>query len=775
MKELQAAIGTMRASFSKRRYPFVGLVGAAILGILSAYFLPVPAWPYALGATGFGAAMFVFRRTEFCLALTFCVLAAVFLWETRESPVEKFAKQFGEERAVVTLEGIVGNEPLIRENNISFIFRVSKIKTQVVEFQGACSVLVFSKKAPIGIGDRLEIVAAIQRIPRARNPGEFNARYWNWLRGIYFDVSVTNPMDIKVLSAGEGEWLTRQSLRVREWIMQTLVRGISNDVEVSSVLQTIVLGTVVGTSDATEEAFRRTGTYHLFSVSGLHVAMIATLLWYLARILRLKRGYAVIVIIPLLFAYAFLTGWQPSSVRAAMMACVVLIGLLVSRQSQVFNSLSGAAFLILLFNPRELFNHGFQLSFGVVASIVILAAPLQKIIRSKLQPDSFLPRQLVSEKERLIRAALCSVVGVICVSAAAWIGSFALTAGYFHGISLSSIPANLFAVPLAFIILALAMVSLLCGLVFPPLVSVFNNANWLFLKILLIGVDAFARIPGSYVNVGTPEWNPPLGEIQVLDLGAGGAAVLHAGGLTCLVDCGREGDAKRTVIPYLKTRGVSSLEWVALSHGDVKHIGGATLLLDTFPAGHIMDSGVDDRSRYHEIANRYLEEHQLPKRIVRPGDVVEIGKNTTAKILFPPLELQKGASDDKTLVLLFQIANRRILMMSDAGYATEQFLLESHADVKADILIIGRHFSGLNGNADFLAAVNPRIVIATAADYPASERLPEGFEERLQKTDSRLFRMDKTGAVHLRIFKDRYEVDTFLSDEHLTHRFHLAQ
>ncbi|MEO6054854.1 MAG: ComEC family competence protein, partial [Chthoniobacterales bacterium] len=286
--------------FHKRRYPFLGLALAAIAGISTAYYLPVTAIAYAAASVGFACGALLLRRTALCLAMTFCVMAAIFLWQTRESPAEQFAKQFGSERAVVTLEGTVVDEPEIRDERMRFVFQASRGSSKDSPFPHSISVLVFSKSFPVGVGDKLEITGSLQRILPVRNPGEFDARSHNWLQGIYFDFFVTDPMDVKVISIGKGEWLKRNFLHLRAWIMQTLGRGISDDVEVASVLQTIVLGTIAGTSDATEEAFRRTGTYHLFSVSGLHVAMIATILWYLSRIFRIRRNYAVIVIIPLL-------------------------------------------------------------------------------------------------------------------------------------------------------------------------------------------------------------------------------------------------------------------------------------------------------------------------------------------------------------------------------------------------------------------------------------------------------------------------------------------
>ncbi|MEO8824496.1 MAG: ComEC/Rec2 family competence protein [Chthoniobacterales bacterium] len=772
---MRPLIARLCVLIGKRRYPFLGLALSAMLGILVAHGLSIPAIVYGALALVMGFGLFFFESSALCLALTFCVFASVFLWKTRESPQEVLASNFADQRVVVVMEGTVCEEPVVHDERVRLLFHADKVLQDGCPLVSPLNVVVFAKNISPGIGDRLKIVASLQRIPRARNPGEFDVRSWDWIRNIYFQATVSRPEDVITLGYGESNWLQREAVATREWIMKTLSNGIASDSEVSSTLQTIVLGNVAGTSEATEDAFRHTGTYHLFSVSGLHVAMLATIFWYILNTLRVPRRYAMIMIVPLLFGYAFLTGWKPSSIRAAVMAGIVLSGLIFSRRSLALNSLFGAAFLILIFDPRELFNPGFQLSFGVVASILLIVSPTQRLFRRQLEPDAFLPRQLVSRFERIVRWALCSVAGVICVSSAAWIGSLPFIAGYFHMLSLTSIPANLFAVPIAFIILSLAVVSMGCAVFSSWLSAVFNNANWVFVKLLLLGINTLSTVPGSYLKVKTWQWDPPLAEIVVFDLGAGGATLIHSGSAVYMVDCGGDSDVRWTILPYLNARGVSSLEWVALTHGDARHIGGIPRLMESLHVKDIIESGAEDHSRSHMTVDRYLNDHSTHEIHVGPDDVFKTEHGGVAKVLFPPVDNMRSRSDDKALVMRFKVGAVRILMMSDSGFFTEHSLLESKADIRADILIMGRHFTGMSGDPDFLAAVKPFIVITTVAQIPATEQLPEGLSESVDRIGAKLFRMDQTGAVRIRIFKNRYEVDSFLSDEHSTHRFDVGR
>src|SRR5439155_1680649 len=124
-----------------------------------------------------------------------------------------------------------------------------------------------------------------------------------------------------------------------------------------------------------EEPFQQTGTLHLFAVAGLHVGIVAALLWMLAMVARLSRKWAAALIIPLLLFYAAVTGLHVSSVRAAVMSSVLLGGLFFERKVFVLNSLAAAAFFLLCWNTNELFSTGFQLSFAVVGAIILFADP----------------------------------------------------------------------------------------------------------------------------------------------------------------------------------------------------------------------------------------------------------------------------------------------------------------------------------------------------------------------------------------------------------------
>src|SRR6202040_535168 len=218
----------------------------------------------------------------------------------------------------------------------------------------------------------------------------------------------------------------------------------------------------------------------------------------------------------------------------------------------VLNSLAAAAFFLFSWNTNEFFATGFQLSFAVVGGIILLADPLSRWLQGFGAPDPFLPRSLVSHSRRLIGNSYKWICRGGSVSLAAWLGSLPLILWYFHLITPSSLFANLLVVPIAFFILAIALLSLLVAPIAAGLSLIFNNANWSLASAVIAFVQWFAQLPGSHYYVAEPNWPKNLrAKITVLDVGAGAAVHIRGPGAEWLFDCGSGRDYERVLLPYL--------------------------------------------------------------------------------------------------------------------------------------------------------------------------------------------------------------------------------
>ncbi|MGB7839334.1 MAG: hypothetical protein WBL40_14610, partial [Terrimicrobiaceae bacterium] len=184
------------------------------------------------------------------------------------------------------------------------------------------------------------------------------------------------------------------------------------------------------------------------------------------------------------------------------------------------------------------------------------------------------------------------------------------------------------------------------------------------------------------------------------------------------------------------------------------------------PPLHVVDSTLDDRSANRSRFHGQLIGLGIPKSPHRAGDRITLGPETRLHILYPPGDVQRGVADDKGLVVQLRAGSTRILFMSDAGMFTEAWLVKNvPQELRSDILIKGSPRQGPSGDADFLDAVKPRAVIATATVFPDSERITARFSQTLRTREIPLFAQDQCGAVIVRVFSDYWEISAFLNGQ----------
>jgi ComEC/Rec2-related protein len=756
-----------RAAFFRQRLPCLGLFLLAAAGTIAGRLVPLTGGIFALAAAlALLVAVWFRARPVIPLALGVgLAFAAAQTWGFRESPAARLATELSSRPQACSARISVLEAPRASESSTAqryrFTARLERLRIGGEELRPACRVLVSWNGPPPVYGGRYEVAASIANCAPARNPGEFDYAAWLANAGIRSQMQVLRERDVRLLDVG-GNPVARFANLSCAWIERTLSLGIAGTPE-ANLIRAMTIGDTAGTPDALKDAFRETGTFHLFSVSGLHVGIVAVLVWTLLGALGVSQRRSVLIIIPSLFFYALLTGLSPASLRAAIMLSIIAASLLLDRPAVALNSIGAAGFLILLGDSSQLFNSGFQLSFGAVTAIVLLALPVQRRIETLFAPDPFLPTRLIPTWHHLGLRLAEGSAALVAVSFAAWLASLPLTIHYFHLVSLSSIPANLLAVPLASASLAVAAVALVSGLFSPWLAGIFNQANYLLAKLLIFVVNAFAALPGSSFYVGLPQPPGTLATLTVLDAGAGGAQVLLAGGTSWLIDPGPEFFADTVTLPYLRLRGVNELDALVLTHGDIKHIGGAERILATLHPRRIFDSGLPDRSPTRRRILAGLAAAGMSSIRADVGFSTSAGPDAKVSVLFPPPDAIGADADDKALVLRVEIGDFAALLVSDAGLPTEQWLL-SHArdQLACDVIAMGRHVSGLSGDPEFLRTAHPRVVIASAADFPEAERIRPAWARAVRALGIDLVRQDETGAVTVTITRAAFIVQPFL-------------
>jgi len=749
------------------RLPLAGIALCAVAGILAGEWIaPDPCWSVAIAAMAIMAAWW---SPSALFAATIAVFAAAHVWQWQENPARIWAEFVAPEPHAVRITGVLLDEPApVEGSSDRWRARMRAEKWEIdgrkVEQRSDLMVRWRSEKVP-RYGDRWTIDGIAARPPSPRNPGEFDAVAWYARQGIFFELRGRAGDDARRIAGNQGSALKAAALKARAYILRTLGMGLDDAPTVRALIAAITLGARDDAADAFNAAFRQTGTLHLFSVSGLHVGMFALLLWMLLQPLRVGRRAAVVVIIPLLFFYSLVTGAAPSSLRAAAMISLALGALLLDRAPATGNSLAAAALLILGFDTNQLFQPGFQLSFLVVAALLLLTPPIDRRLSVAFCPDTFIPRRLYNAARKIQSSFGRALAATLSVSLAAFLGGLPLTAAYFHMIPIVSVAANMIAVPLAFCVLALGMMSVIAGTFSAWLVGLFNAANWGVTSLLLAFVQWAATLPGAYLSL-PPSWLRPPAQLTIFDLGTGGAQVLITRNEAWLFDGGSARDTATVIEPALRAAGVRRLDALVVTHGDAEHTGGATELTTLFQPRAIFDSALGDRSAARRALHRSLREQEKPKRLVFAGDRTSAGDDTAINFLHPSSGKPGRTADDQCIVARIDHGPFRVLLMSDSGVETEVALLRGDRNaLRADVLVLGRHASDLFATSEFLEAVAPRAVVIAAPDSFHEATDEPALRERLAATGAEIFDQSSCGAVTIRFGDEKAELRAFLGGQ----------
>ena len=752
------------------RQPFVGLALMAAIGIIVGDVFPLPGAGLIAVTIALAVCIVIVACRPRLLATYVIVGFGFFLLhnlETSNTEGQQLADELGGRPRVVTATGSVITEPKIAPSG----FATFLLKLKSIEFEGrkqpTRAIWQVRWEGAPEFGDELKLFGIAEVIAPPRNPGEFDMRSYLARHDVRRMLFVRYSEDGTLIRHGGGNLILRLAQKSRAWMQNAICRGLENAPEVQNFLSGIVLGLRHQTPEDIEEPFQQTGTLHLFAVAGLHVGIVAALLWMLAMVARLSRKWAAALIIPLLLFYAAVTGLHVSSIRAAVMSSILLGGLFFERKVFVLNSLAAAAFFLLCCNTNELFSTGFQLSFAVVGAIILFADPFAEFLQRWTAPDPFLPRSLLRGPRRRMHAAfewLCRGTGV---SLAAWVGSLPLVLWYFYIVTPISLVANLIVVPIAFFILAIALLSLLSTPFLSGLAVIFNNANWLLAQLVMGIVQFLAHVPGGHFYVEHPHWPEKLvAKITVLDVGAGAAVHLQTGSANWLFDCGNERTYQRIVREYLHWAGINRLSGLLLTHGDALHLGGTAQLLNDFSQIRVVDNATPDHSGAHRNVQHLFRERGIKPENLFAGDSFRLSRDVTAHVLFPPRNFSSPIADDQAYVIHLVVAPATwILFMSDSGIKTEQALLASGLNLQSDIIIKGQNHSGESGSDAFLDATRPRLIIATSRDFPGYERISDAWVDNIRKRGIKLFRQDDAGAVTLSFRQDSWEAQSYFTGE----------
>src|SRR6266496_1811731 len=322
-------------------------VGGVLLGAFLS--LPVP-WLFVV-SLGLAGASFVWSAARVYLLSLLAVFIGWTNLATRSAVISPFDLRtlVGTNLEFVTLRGTLCDTPSLRvyehrgKETWRTLARINVATLQrdaqwhpafgrvAVAIPGVLGANVFG-------GQMVDVTGVIHPPKGPAAEGLFDYRTYLRQQGIYHQLQVESTNDWRTVSTGASPPLAD---RFRRWSQKTLAAGLPNEDESLHLLWAMALGWTTALTDEVSEPFMRTGTMHIFAISGLHIALIAGILVSLLRVLQIPRGLCGWLVIPLIWFYTAATGWQSSAIRSTIMMSIVIAGWALKRPSDLLNSLAG--------------------------------------------------------------------------------------------------------------------------------------------------------------------------------------------------------------------------------------------------------------------------------------------------------------------------------------------------------------------------------------------------------------------------------------------------
>ena len=296
--------------------------------------------------------------------------------------------------------------------------------------------------------------------------------------------------------------------RMRGRISDTLGLGLQDRPRETGIYRAMVLGQKQEIDSEQTSLFLGSGTMHLFAISGIHIVVIATGIYFLLLLLRLPRWPRYFAGAAVLWAYVQITGASPSAVRAFTMVFILQTALMARLPVNGIATLAFAALAMLVAGPMQLFSASFQMSYGIVAAILLYGLPLGETWNARWVLFRDVPKAAWTRTQHALSIAHRYFLGVFAISVSASLVSTFCGVVYFRLVTPGALFANLILIPAASLVILSGFLSMICGLAgLAPLSVIFNHASALVLVVMQKLLALAVKIPGSSRSAHfDPQW-----------------------------------------------------------------------------------------------------------------------------------------------------------------------------------------------------------------------------------------------------------------------------
>lgn len=639
----------------------------------------------------------------------------------------------------------------------------------------------------VEMGSHVQLQGKLACFERASNPGQFDAYSYYQTSEISYRL---NQAEIKAKTI-EYNKLTQGLYKLRVFFSEKLRKGLPE--KEASIMQAMLLGEKYSMDKDLKALYQKNGIAHILAISGLHVSMLGMGIYKFLRRCRVPMKLAAGLAAGIMILYGIMTGFSVSALRAIVMFVIRMAAVILERTYDMLTTVAVAAVLMLLQQPLYFFHSGFLFSFGCVLGIGLLLPVLMK----GMQEWHFVFRSVMSG------------VGMTVITLPIYLW-------FYYQYPVCSILLNLIVIPLMSFLMAAGLLFIGFEIIWPDAAFPFAMLIKGILKlydILLELCDGFSQ---GLLTIGRPmEWQiivylllllfiiifkkrlkviirwcitvaavmvllfHPNGKMEItfLDVGQGDCIfIANDNGSYYLVDGGSssvKGVGEYRILPFLKFRGVSSLEAVFITHPDEDHCNGIKELIQSgqeqgISIKHLVLPDIAQESK----KQAYMELEQMAVMADIPVLYISRGQEITddklkLTCLNPVKEEAAAEANEYSIVLEITYGNFRTMLTGDVEGSGEQklirYLEKEKVKGRLTVLKAAHHGSAYSTPDEFLDTQLPVYTIISCGRDNSYGHPHKELIKRLQKHDTDIFITYETGAVTFTTDGQKLRVTKFLS------------
>ena len=602
----------------------------------------------------------------------------------------------------------------------------------------------------IKLGDKIIIYGNLKEANNNTIPNLFNYKKYLSTNGIFYLMTID-----KFEKVGNNT-------SIIYYIKNKLIGRINNIKKSGSYVKTFVLAINEIDKDV-RSSYQYNGISHLFSISGMHITLFATFLLCIMNKISYNRYFNYFIVNLFLISFMVLVGFTASSVRSVLMFILFSINKLFNLKIKSLDIMLIVLIVLLLINPFYLYSVSFLFSYIISTGIVMANRNIKKI------------------KNKLVKNLYISFISFMF--------SLPICINYFNQVNVLSVVLNLFFIPLvSSIIFPLSIVSLFvpkidailylfisimekCSLFvsnismlvinFPKVGIVLVIIYYVILVISLYKSKMYIGVILLIILFKNISYFDSDLRVLVFDVGQGDSILVSFpnNGGNVLIDTSGDtmnyessNNVGNKIIPYLKTVGITKIDYLVVSHGDFDHMGEAINLVNNFKVKNV----VFNCGPYNDLEKELIK--VLNKKKIKYYTCIKELRISGYKMYFLNTREYDNENDNSSVVY-FNYEGYKFLFMGDAGIEKEQDILNKYNIGDIKVLKVGHHGSKTSSSKEFINEVNPKYSIVSVGK---NNRYGHPNKEVLNNlSDSKIYRTDQDGSVVFKVKNSKLKIKTY--------------